>query len=83
MKVTRKKIISLHVKITKAFIQSKTPGAVELKRFEDDGTLYLDFCASTLNHTSRYIYEGRTEEEEADFITQNIINFLQGKQKVI
>lgn len=81
MKVTREIIIKLHAQITDAFLASKIPGEVELKRFEEDATLYLSFWAADLNMNSQYIFEGTTSVENALAITGKIINFLQGKRK--
>ncbi len=83
MKVTREIIISLHTQITDAFLASKRPGNVELKRFQDDSTLYLNFFADETKRSSKYIYQDRTEVDDALQITNRIINFLQGKRNTL
>ena len=83
MKVTREIIIKLHTQITDAFLASKRPGNVELKRFDDDNTLYLYFFASEISKSSKGIYQDSTEVSQALKTVSDIINFLQGKRQTL
>lgn len=83
MKVTREIIIKLHTQITDAFLASKRPGNVELKRFDDEPILYIYFFSDETTKVSKGIYEGKTDVDDALSITSRIINFLQGKRQTL
>lgn len=83
MNVTREIIIKLHTQITDAFLASKRPGWVELKRFEDLNQLYLGFYSCETGRSSKTIYQDKTDVDDALSITSRIINFLQGKRQTL